>query len=115
MGCPQAGERRRQQDTEDTNTRREQRHAPTLPPPTQAGQPSAHITTIADSSDVSGSTWPVVSRYARRSYVGPSIIHMHVQQQHIPSTIIYHPIHHYVVFTIHLPAHRFQFLYTKHY
>lgn len=32
MGCPQPGERTRQQDTEDTNTRREQRHAPTTLP-----------------------------------------------------------------------------------
>lgn len=49
--------------------------------PTQAVQPSAHITTTTKYSSLSGSTRRVVSQYligtqhARRSYVGPSIIH----------------------------------------
>jgi hypothetical protein len=80
-----SGERERQQDT-NTNTPSEQRHLPlshlrlrrssrlpTSPPPTL--------------QHLSGSTWPVVLLHARRSYVGPSIIYMHVQQQHIASTI----------------------------
>jgi hypothetical protein len=42
---------------------------------------------------------------ARRSYVGPSITHMHVQQQHITSINHSHTLLH----STQLPAHRLQF------
>ena len=65
----------------NTNTRREQRqrHPPAL-------TPTSRLPTSPPLRP-SGSTRRVVSRCARRSYVGPSIIHMHVQQQHFASTI----------------------------